>query len=158
MNKKIRKAVRTFLIKDDNIVVIKYKTEKNKDYFDIPGGKIVANETSIDASIREFKEETGIDILKQRYKGNVIIEYPNMIFDFDIYLVEKFSGIPKEFEENYSMWVNIEQLFNESNKFPSIEILKYLRENNTNLKIYSDVNHNIIKLEKKKDDKNEYKC
>lgn len=148
MNKKIRKAVRTFLIKDDSVIVIKYKTEVNKDYYDIPGGKIETNETSIDASIREFKEETGIDILKQRYKGNVIIEYPNIIFDFDIYLVEEFSGIPKEFKENYSIWLNIDQLFNKSKKFPSIEILKYLKEENVDFKIYSDENHNIIKLEK----------
>ncbi len=148
MNKKIRKAIRTFLIKDDDVIVIKYKTEKNKNYYDIPGGKIETNETSIDASIREFKEETGIDILRQKYKGNVIIEYPNIIFDFDIYLVEEFSGIPKEFKENYSMWINIDQLFNEFKKFPSIEILKYLKEDSINLKIYSDENHNIVKLEK----------
>lgn len=148
MSKKIRKAIRTFLIKDDEVIVIKYKTEKNKNYYDIPGGKIEANETSIDASIREFKEETGIDVLEQEYKGNVIIEYPNIIFDFDIYLVEEFSGIPKEFKENYSMWININQLFNEPKKFPSIEILKYLKEDNINLKIYSDENHNVVKLEK----------
>lgn len=148
MSKKIRKAVRTFLIKDGNVIVIKYKTEKNKNYYDIPGGKIETNENSIDASIREFKEETGIDILRQRYKGNVIIEYPNIIFDFDIYLVEEFSGIPKEFKESYSMWINIDQLFNESKKFPSIEILKFLKEDSINFKIYSDENHNIIKLEK----------
>lgn len=60
MNKKIRKATRTFLIKADDVIVIKYKTEKNKNYYDIPGGKIETNETSIDASIREFKEETGL--------------------------------------------------------------------------------------------------
>lgn len=148
ISKKIRKAVRTFLIKDGNVVVIKYKTEKNKNYYDIPGGKIETNENSIDTSTREFKEETGIDILRQRYKGNVIIEYPNMIFDFDIYLVEEFSGSPKELNENYSMWINIDQLFNKSKKFPSIEILKYLKEDSINLKIYSDENHNIVKLEK----------
>lgn len=148
MSKKIRKAVRTFLIRDSDVIVIKYKTEKNKNYYDIPGGKIETNENSIDASIREFKEETGIDILRQRYKGNVIIEYPNMIFDFDIYLVEEFSGIPKELNENYSMWINIDQLFNEPKKFPSIEILKYLKEDSINLNIYSDENHNILKLEK----------
>ena len=71
-----------------------------------------------------------------------------MIFDFDIYLVEEFSGSLKEFNENSSMWINIARLFNESKKFPSIEILKYLKENNINLNIYSDGNHNILRLEK----------
>ncbi len=149
MDKKVRKAVRTFLIKDNNVIATKYKTEKNKDYYDIPGGKIEINESSVDASVREFQEETGIDILNQKYKGNVIIEYPNMIFDFDIYIVDKFAGEPKEFDENYSMWINIDRLFNETKKFPCIEIIKYLNKNNIKLKIYSDDNHNVLKIEER---------
>jgi len=149
MDKKVRKAVRTFLIKDNDVIVTKYKTIKNKDYYDIPGGKIEINESSMNASVREFQEETGIDILNQKYKGNVIIEYPNMIFDFDIYIVDKYAGEPKEFDENYSMWINIDRLFNEVKKFPCIEIIKYLNENNIKLKIYSDDNHNILKIEER---------
>ena len=97
--KSVRKAVRTFLINDNKVIVIKYKTNKNMNYYDIPGGKIEENESAINASIREFKEETGIEIINQKYKGNVIVEYPNMIFDFDIYLVNDYKGYPKEFEE-----------------------------------------------------------
>ena len=145
--KSVRKAVRTFLINDNKVIVIKYKTNKNMDYYDIPGGKIEENESAINASIREFKEETGIEIINQKYKGNVIVEYPNMIFDFDIYLVNDYKGNPKEFEENYSMWINIEDLLNENKKFPSVEIIKHLEGNNINLKIYSDDDHNILNIE-----------
>ena len=59
MDKKIRKAVRTYLIKDNKIVVINYKNH-DTGYYDIPGGKIEENETPEETSIREFKEETGI--------------------------------------------------------------------------------------------------
>ncbi len=145
--KQVRKAVRTFLINDNKVIVIKYKTNKNMGYYDIPGGKIEENESAIDASIREFKEETGIEIIDQKYKGNVIVEYPNMIFDFDIYLVNDYKGNPQEFEENYSMWINIEDLLKENKKFPSVEIIKYLENNDINLKIYSDDNHNILNIE-----------
>jgi len=145
--KSVRKAVRTFLINDNKVIVIKYKTNKNMNYYDIPGGKIEENESAINASIREFKEETGIEIINQKYKGNVIVEYPNMIFDFDIYLVNDYKGNPKEFEENYSMWINIEDLLNENKKFPSVEIIKHLEGNNINLKIYSDDDHNILNIE-----------
>lgn len=145
--KPVRKAVRTFLINDNKVIVIKYKTDKNKDYYDIPGGKIEENESAIDTSIREFKEETGIEIINQKYKGNVIVEYPNMIFDFDIYLVNDYKGNPQEFEENCSMWINIEDLLNRIKKFPSVEIIKYLENNDINLKIYSDDNHNILNIE-----------
>ena len=145
--KPVRKAVRTFLINDNKVIVIKYKTNKNMNYYDIPGGKIEENESAINASIREFKEETGIEIINQKYKGNVIVEYPNMIFDFDIFLVNDYKGNPKEFEENYSMWINIEDLLNENKKFPSVEIIKHLDGNNINLKIYSDDDHNILNIE-----------
>ena len=36
---KVRYAVRVFAIKDDKIMCIRYK-DINKDFFDIPGGKI----------------------------------------------------------------------------------------------------------------------
>ncbi len=145
--KPVRKAVRTFLINDNKVIVIKYKTNKNMNYYDIPGGKIEENESAINASIREFKEETGIEIINQKYKGNVIVEYPNMIFDFDIYLVNDYKGNPKEFEENYSKWISIEDLLKENKKFPSVEIIKHLESNNINLKIYSDDDHNILNIE-----------
>ena len=102
MNKPIRKAVRTYLIEENNIVAIKYKKQEAKDFYDIPGGKIEENELSFETSIREFKEETGMDIISQTYKGRVIVECPNRIFDFDIYIVEKYKGEPKEFKENSS--------------------------------------------------------
>ena len=67
--KQVRKAVRTFLINDNKVIVIKYKTNKNMNYYDIPGGKVEENESAIDASIREFKEETGITLLNPILKG-----------------------------------------------------------------------------------------
>ena len=56
----IRYAVRVFAFKDNKVACIKYKNI-NKDYFDIPGGKIEDGETEIQTCIREFKEETGMD-------------------------------------------------------------------------------------------------
>ena len=85
MDKKIRKAVRTYLIRDNKIVVIKYKNY-NSGYYDIPGGKIEENETSEETSIREFKEETGMNIAKQHYIGKTIIEFPDIIYDFNIFI------------------------------------------------------------------------
>lgn len=146
--KEIRKAVRTFLIEDQKTVIIKYKNGINKDYFDTIGGKIENDENPIEASIREFKEETGMDIIRQDYKGNVIIEYPKKIFDFDIFVVNEYKGKPQEFEENYSMWINIGELLNETKILPSVRILEYLNSNKINLKIYSDDAHNILKIEK----------
>ena len=145
MNKKIRKAVRTYLIKDNKVVVINYK-QRDNGYYDIPGGKIEEGETSEEASIREFKEETGITITKQHCIGHNTIEYPERIFEFDIFIADEYSGEPLEFEENKSMWFNIDDLYKEIKLFPSIEVIKYLKDN-MNVKVDCDSNHNIITID-----------
>ena len=90
-----------------------------------------------------------MDIISQTYKGKVFVEYPNRIFDFDIYIVNEYKGKPEEFEENSSEWINIEELLTKSKIFPSIEVIKLLnQDNNINLKIDIDNNHKIIKIEK----------
>ena len=64
----IRYAVRVFAFKDNKVACIKYKNI-NKDYFDIPGGKIEDGETEIQTCIREFKEETNLEKVLE-YKEN----------------------------------------------------------------------------------------
>ena len=147
MDKKIRKAVRAYLIKDNKIVVINYKTH-DIGYYDIPGGKIEDGESSEETSIREFKEETGITILKQHFIGNSTIEYPERIFEFDVFIVDEYFGEPLEFEENKSMWINVEDLYKETKIFPSVEVIKYLK-NNMNVNIVCDSEHKIQSIESK---------
>ena len=71
-NYNIRYAVRVFAFKDNKVACIKYKNI-NKDYFDIPGGKIEDGETEVQTCIREFKEETGMDIDNLKCIGNIEI-------------------------------------------------------------------------------------
>ncbi len=144
MEKKMRKAVRTFLIQNNEIIAIQYKREMDKGYYDIPGGKIEENETSEEASIREFKEETGIQIRKQRKIGNAIVEYPHRIFNFDLYIATEYTGNPLEFPENTSQWIEIEKLIKEKKIFPSIEILKHILNNNETIKLKIECNENHI--------------
>jgi len=144
MNKSVRKAVRCFLIKDDKVVAIKYKEGNNKDYYDIPGGKIEENENSIQATIREFKEETGIEITNPMEIGKAYIECPNLIFDLDLFIVDEYKGEPQKFYENDSGWIEIDNLLKQEKKLPTIELLKYINKGNKiNIKISADEKHNI---------------
>lgn len=61
--------------------------------------------------------------------------------------MKKYAGKPLEFAENYSMWIDIKELLSKNNIFPSVEIIKHLKEENINLRIYEDENHKIIKTE-----------
>lgn len=124
MDKPIRKAVRSFLIKDNKVVVIKYKEGNKKiGYYDIPGGKIEEGETLEQTAIREMNEETGLKIKSLRYKGNMIIEYPDRIFDFGVFLCNEYKGELQNFEENTSEWIEINELLRKEKILSNIMIL-----------------------------------
>ena len=89
--KKVRNAVRTFVIVNEKVLCIKYK-EKNVGYIDIPGGKIEEGETNMSAAIREVKEETGIEVSNLEEVGNVIIEYPDRNYDMKVFVTSYYSG------------------------------------------------------------------
>ena len=124
MDKPIRKAVRCFLIKDNKVVVTKYKEgNKKAGYYEIPGGKIEEGETPEQTVIREMKEETGLKIKNLKNKGKMIIEYPDRIFDFDVFLCNESEGEPQNFEENTSEWIEIKELLKKEKILSNIMIL-----------------------------------
>ena len=124
MDKPIRKAVRCYLVKDNKVVVTKYKEgNKKAGYYEIPGGKIEEGETSEQTAIREMKEETGLKIKNLKYKGKMIIEYPNRIFDFDVFICNECEGKPQDFEENTSEWIEINELLKKEKILSNIMIL-----------------------------------
>lgn len=150
MNKPVRKAVRVFLLEKNKVVVIKYFTENQLGYYDIPGGKIEDGETGLDAAIREYKEETGMDIFNLNYAGNLIVDYPNKVFDFDVYICHDYYGIPQKTLECDSMWIEIDELLEKEKLFSNIYLLnnkyyEYLIDaNNFKIKFICSSNHNIL--------------
>lgn len=124
MDKPVRKAVKCYLIKDNKVVVTKYKeNHKIAGYYDIPGGKIEEGETPEYAAKREMKEETGMEINNLKYRGNMIIEYPNRIFDLDIFICNEFEGQPQDFEENTAEWIEINEVLKKEKTLSDIMIL-----------------------------------
>lgn len=120
----VRKAVRCYLIKDDKVLVTKYKEgNKKSEYYDIPDGKIEEGENPEQTAIREMKEETGIKVRNLKYKGNMIVEYPNRIFDFDVFITNESEGKPQEYEENTSEWIGIRELLQKEKILSNIIIL-----------------------------------
>lgn len=148
--KPIRKAVRTFLIQEDNVVAIKYIKGNCKDYYDIPGGKIEGNETKEEAAIREFKEETGIDIFNPEYAGNLIIEYSDRVYDIDVFITSEYNGEIVKKDETITEWINIDKLLQEKNRFAIVSLLdewhEYSLLNKVGFKWHfiADNNHNLV--------------
>ena len=154
MDKPIRKAVRCYLVRDNKVVVTKYKEGKKKaGYYDIPGGKIEGGETPEQTAIREMKEETGLKIKNLKYKGKMIIEYPNRIFDFEVFICNECEGKPQDFEENTSEWIEINELLKKEKILSNIMILdrffiKGLTDEKFNFKmqIQVDEKENILSV------------
>ena len=155
MDKPIRKAVRCYLIKDNEVVVTKYKKGNKKEgYYDIPGGKIEEGETPKQTAIREMKEETGIEIQNLKYKGIMTIEYPDRMFIFDTFISKEYEGEPQEFEENTSEWIDIDELLKKEKILSNIILLdKFLIKGliddnrNFNLHIKVDEQENILGID-----------
>ena len=157
VDKPIRKAVRCYLIKDNKVVVTKYKQGNKKEgYYDIPGGKIEEGENPEQTAIREMKEETGLKVGNLKYKGNMIIEYPNRIFDFDVFVTNKSEGETQEFEENTAEWIDIKELLQKEKILSNIMILdrffiKGLIDDKYNFKMHIQVDEkeNILDVKYK---------
>jgi 8-oxo-dGTP diphosphatase len=64
------KSVATIILDDDNnIILVNRKGEPFSGYWCLPGGKLEPNEDEWSASIREAKEETGLEIKNLYYIG-----------------------------------------------------------------------------------------
>ena len=125
MSKPVRKAVRCYLIKNDKIIVTKYKEPNKKaGYYEIPGGKIEEGELPEQTAIREMQEETGIIVKDLKNKGNLTIEYPDRKFEFVVFLADDYQWQPLQFEENTSEWIDINELLQKEKILSSIQLLK----------------------------------
>lgn len=149
--KPVRKAVKTFLIKENKILAIQYTTNDfKKDFYDIPGGGVETGETREQAAIREFKEEADMKIIDPKYAGNLIIEYSDRIFDIDIFIASKYSGVPKKTMENIAEWIEIDELLKKEKKFTDIYLLDdnhrtdLLNRTNFQYHFIADSNHSKL--------------
>ena len=155
MNKPVRKATRCFIINNKKVMVINYKEpHKRAGWYDIPGGKIEKGEIPIQTAIREVFEETTLIVEKLERKGNLIVEYPDRIFDFEVFVAKQFNGVPADLQENSSEWIEIDELLSKHNIFANIQLLspkyiKYLKDDSSDFKmhIFIDTDENIESIE-----------
>lgn len=73
----------------NNSIALMHRIKNGKEYYVIPGGGVEENETTEEATIREIKEEVGIDVkvIKKMY------EYKDEKSSQLFYLVEQTGGV-----------------------------------------------------------------
>ena len=121
--KPVRKAVRTFLIQNNKVLARKYIKKELAGYYDVPGGKIEEGETPKVAAIREFREEAGITVEDPEYAGNLIVEYPDRIYDFSIFVATKYTKEQVEEIDGLPEFIKIKDLLKKEKLFAEVYLL-----------------------------------
>ena len=152
--KQVRKAVRTFLIQDNKVLARKYIKKELEGYYDVPGGKIEEGETPQVTAVREFREEAGITVLDPEYAGNLIVEYPDRIYDFSIFVATKYKKEPKEDIDGLPEFIEINNLLKKEKLFAEVYLLDKNHYkaliNKTNFKFHFITDENRTKVEEVK--------
>ena len=107
----------------------------------------------MEAAAREVKEETGIEVSNLEEVGNVIIEYPDRIYNMKVFVTSDYRGNVRNNEENDAFFFDIDDLLKEKNKYA----ITYLLNNefkddfdnrNVNVKFNVANNHMVINYNK----------
>lgn len=97
----------------DGRILVGQRVVKDR-YFgkwEFPGGKLENNETVEQALIREFKEETGLDIKSSESLMLLEHDYPDRHVRLHVHAVKEFQGDACALEGQVLKWVTVEELF-----------------------------------------------
>ena len=108
-----------YLKKDDKVLMLKFNKKWGHVYAP-PGGKFEEGESPLDCIMREYYEETGLQLINPRLQGMSYWKDSTEGIIF-VFVAEDFEGKLKNVsEEGYSEWINIED-FPKINQFAQNE-------------------------------------
>lgn len=99
-----------------------------KDWWEFPGGKIEAGESTEQAIVREIREELATEIRAERKLCTVKYDYPAFHLKMECFLCSVVSGKLTLLEHENSAWLSAEKL--ESVKWlpADVEVLQKVKE------------------------------
>ena len=135
MIEKIRPRVRVagILIEDDRILLIEH-TKNNRKYWLVPGGGVDWGESAAEALIREFKEETGLDIEVEKF----LFISETIAPDKQKHVINLYFKIKKAENSSNIMKLGEEKILTDLRFIPEDEI--------KNIKLYPNIKEKLIKL------------
>ncbi len=105
------RCVLSYVIKDNNVLLINKKQGLGKGLVNGPGGHIELEETAIEAAYREFKEETGYTADNLKYTGTLNFQFKDgLSMRGYVYVGNGAQGELIDNEEATPFWCPLDQL------------------------------------------------
>jgi 8-oxo-dGTP diphosphatase len=79
-------------------------------YWEFPGGKITAGESSEAALARELAEELGVALRRCHPLLQLRHDYPDRVVELDVFEVDDYGGEPRGLEAQALKWVSAAEL------------------------------------------------
>lgn len=115
--------------KGEKILLSQRKKEQDfSGLWEFPGGKIEANESPLEALIREIKEELDLTILKEGCQQalNFHYQYPDKSIEFFFFDLWQFEGTPKGNENQIIEWVPLNKIAERQFPAANVKVVEYL--------------------------------
>ena len=98
------------IVKDHHIFATQRGYGEWKDYWEFPGGKLEAGETSQETLVREIREELKADIDIQELLCTVEYDYPAFHLSMDCFLCNLVSSSMTLVEAEDAKWLSLQEL------------------------------------------------
>ena len=73
--------------------------------WEFPGGKVAPGESEAQALARELREELGIEVRASRPFMRLTHDYTDRSVELSMWIVERFSGVPRPLDAQLLRWV-----------------------------------------------------
>ena len=98
-------ATLLFIFRGENVLLIRKKRGLGAGKINAPGGRIEPGETSLDAAVRETREELGIEALSPELRGELHFQFVDgYSLHCSVFVSEDFLGEPIETPEAVPLW------------------------------------------------------
>ena len=105
------RATLLFVVRDDQILLIRKKRGLGAGKINGPGGKIEAGESPLDCALRETQEEIGVRAIGARQVGELWFHFTDGLQLFcTVFRADDIEGTPIETAEATPYWTAIDQI------------------------------------------------
>ena len=125
MNKNIKVAA-AIIIKEGRFFATQRGYGAWKDWWEFPGGKVEAGESSEEALVREIKEELDTLVSVDEFVTTVEYDYPEFHISMDCFICSVISGELKLLEHESAKWLPLSDPWQVKWLPSDIEVIKKL--------------------------------